>query len=288
MSAIRQPAFAGRFYPAGEADCLRMLEEMVRPVDIEGQPLGAVAPHAGWVYSGPTAALAVTAIRRPKPETIIIFGAVHTPDANPASVYAAGAWQTPLGLLPIDEELGRRVTRSSHIIASPASHAREHSIEVQLPLIQHIVGEVMILPIAVRPGKPAPEIGRFVARLARESGRNVGFLASTDLTHYGPSFGFEPHGHGPEGIRWAKAVNDRRFVELIAALDADGVIAEAAMNHNSCGAGAVAAGIAAAVELGAEAYVELEHTTSADFELNAGEHPTTSVGYEAGVFTRPI
>ena len=67
---------------------------------------------------------------------------------------------------------------------------------------------------------------------------------------------------------------------------AEGVVSEAAMNHNACGAGAVAAGIAAAVELGADRYVELEHATSADLELEAGGHPTNSVGYEAGVFTR--
>lgn len=286
MSAIRQPAVAGRFYPAGEAECVRMLEEMVRPVSFAGHAVAAVVPHAGWVYSGPTAALGVAAIAQAQPETIVIFGAVHTLDANHASAFAAGTWRSPLGTLRIDEELGARVTRNPHIADSPDSHAHEHSIEVQLPLIQHIVGDVMILPISVRPGKLAPEIGRFVAQELRESERKGVFLASTDLTHYGPAFGFEPHGHGPDGVRWAREVNDRRFIELISRLDAEGVVAESASHHNSCGAGAVAAGIAAAVELDADAYVELEHTTSADVEGGTGGSPSTSVGYESGVFTR--
>jgi AmmeMemoRadiSam system protein B len=286
MSITRQPAVAGRFYPASEAECLRMLDEMLRPVEFLGQPVGAVVPHAGWVYSGATAALGVAAIARAQPDTIVIFGAVHTMDVNHASVAVSGAWLTPLGSLQIDEELARRVADTPHITDSPAAHMHEHSIEVQLPLIQHIVGHVRILPISVRPGTLAPEIGRTVAQQTLESGRKAVFLASTDLTHYGPAFGFEPHGHGLEGVRWAKDVNDRRFVELIKALDADGVISEAEMNHNACGAGAVAAGIAAALELGADAYVELEHTTSADLELESGGHPANSVGYEAGVFTQ--
>ncbi len=287
MSPTRQPAVAGRFYPAGEAECLQMLDELVRPVDFEGHPIGAVVPHAGWVYSGAAAALSVGAVAPAQPETVVIFGAVHAMDANHASAFPTGTWQTPLGLLPVDEELAARVMRHPHVADNPAGHTYEHSIEVQLPLIQHILGDVKILPISVRPGELAAEIGRVVATEVRESNRRVVFLASTDLTHYGPAFGFEPHGHGLEGIRWAKEVNDRRFIDLIAALDADGVVPEAASNHNACGAGAVAAGIAAALELGAQGYAELEHTTSADKELEAGGRVTNSVGYEAGVFTLP-
>jgi AmmeMemoRadiSam system protein B len=286
MSPLRPPAVAGRFYPAGEAECLRMLDEMLRPTLFEGKPIGAVVPHAGWVYSGATAALGVAAVARAEPETVVIFGAVHTMDRNDASVFSAGAWKTPLGSVPIDEELGRRVAGCQHVVDDPAAHQAEHSIEVQLPLIQHLIGKSMILPISVRPGARAIEIGRAVAREVIESGRRAVFLASTDLTHYGPAFGFEPHGHGPEGIRWAKEVNDRRLVDLIANLDAAAVISEAATNHNACGSGAVAAGIAAALELGADRYVELEHITSADREFEAGVSPVTSVGYESGVFTR--
>jgi AmmeMemoRadiSam system protein B len=287
MSPIRPPAVAGRFYPAGAAECRSMLDEIVRPVNVDGHPIGAVVPHAGWVYSGPTAALGISAVGAAQPETVVLFGAVHAMDANHASLYPVGAWETPLGLAPVDEELAASVMRHPQIAVNPAGHMYEHSIEVQLPLIQHILGDIKILPINVRPGETAAEIGRVVATEIRESGRSVVFLASTDLTHYGPAFGFEPHGHGLGGTRWAKEVNDRRFIDLIAALDADGVVPEAASHHNACGAGAVAAGIAAALELGAQSYVELEHTTSADKELEAGGRATNSVGYEAGVFTRP-
>ena len=264
-----------------------MLDDMVRPVNLEGRPVGAVVPHAGWIYSGPTAALAIAALAQARPQTVLIFGAVHVLDANHASLYAAGHWETPLGRIPVDEDLAGRLARCAHIATDPRVHENEHSIEVQLPLIQRYIGNVNIVPIMVRPGHLAAQIGRDCAAAVAETGRAVVFLASTDLTHYGPTFGFEPHGRGEDGIHWAKEVNDRRFIDMISAFDADGVVTAAAANRNACGAGAVAAGIAAAGEFGAQRYVELEHTTSADRELSEGGRPVTSVGYEAGVFTSP-
>jgi AmmeMemoRadiSam system protein B len=287
MSATRPPAVAGRFYPASREECERMLDEMIRPVGLEATPVAAVVPHAGWVYSGPTAALGIAALAMAQPETVVIFGAVHTLDASDASLDPHQAWQTPLGAVEIDEELAGRFARSPDITTNAAGHRHEHSIEVQVPIIQRIMGEVRIVPISVRPGPLAVQIGRFCADEAAALGRKAVFLASTDLTHYGPHFGFEPHGHGEQGVRWAKEVNDRRLIDLIKKLDAEAIVAEAAANHNACGAGAVAAVIAAALALGADRYIELEHTTSAEREMAMGGRPTTAVGYEAGVFTLP-
>jgi AmmeMemoRadiSam system protein B len=259
---------------------------MTRPADFEGQAIGAIVPHAGWIYSGPTAALAISAVRHAHPETVVVFGAVHAPDSNYASLYAAGSWETPLGTIFVDAELGDLVGRDAHLTVDPAKHGSEHSIEVQLPLIQQLLGDVRILPISVRPSHLSAAVGRACAAAAAELGRRVVFIGSTDLTHYGPAYGFEPHGRGTDGIRWAKDVNDRRFVGVMEALDADAAVPEAAANHNACGSGAVAATIGAARAAGAEAYVELEHTTSAERELREGGNPLNSVGYEAGVFVR--
>lgn len=285
MFPTRPSVFAGRFYPASRPQCERMLDDMARPVSTSGRPVGGIVPHAGWVYSGPTAALAIAAVGRAQPETVVLFGAAHVLSANDASLYPNGRWETPLGHMDVDEEFAGHVARRGNAAPDPHAHDHEHSIEVQLPMVQRYIGNVRIVPIMVRPGPGATQIGRDCAAAASELGRAIVFLASTDLTHYGPSFAFEPHGRGDPGIRWAKEVNDRRFVQLISDFDADAVISEAALNHNACGAGAVAAGIAAARELGADSYEELEHTTSADRERVSGEEPLTSVGYEAGVFT---
>jgi AmmeMemoRadiSam system protein B len=282
MESTRPARQAGRFYPSDEADCRRMLAEMFRGLDVPAA-VGGVTPHAGWVYSGATAAHSVAAVTLSRPETVVLFGAVHVMDPNEATVYPRGAWSTPLGTSVVDEALARAVTDGREIRADGATHAREHSIEVILPLLQFAMPDVMILPLMVRPGPLAADVGRRVARKARDLGRRVAFLASTDLTHYGPAFGFEPAGHGAAGVRWAKEVNDRRFVDLIARQRVDEVVPEAALHRNACGAGAVAALLGAMDYQGRGGYVELRHTTSAEVLPDPGGS-TNSVGYEAGVF----
>jgi hypothetical protein len=260
-----------------------MLDDLLREASVPAA-LGAIVPHAGWVYSGSTAALGLAGIGGAKPEAVVFFGAVHGPDVNAASLYARGTWHTPLGGLEIDEDLADRFATAPLVTKDSQAHRYEHSIEVQLPILKRLLPEVEIVPISVRPGPEAVEIGRSCAQHVLASGRRVAFVGSTDLTHYGPAFGFEPHGRGQEGIRWAKQVNDRRLVGLIQAMDAEGVVPEAEMNHNACGAGAVAATIAAMRELGAVGYAELRHTCSAEVELPGYRDPYNSVGYEAGVF----
>lgn len=275
--------FAGRFYPGQLDACAGAADDLLR--DLSAPPgQGAVVPHAGWVFSGPTAALSVAAIAGTKPETVVIFGASHVLTSTPGSLFGSGRWRTPLGLVRVDEDLARRFLGCQHVRNAPDVHWHEHSIEVQLPLLQRLLPDVRIVPIMIQPCPEAAEIGQFCAAECAAAGRQVAFLGSTDLTHYGPAFGFEPHGRGAPGIRWAKEVNDRRFIRLIEALGAEGVVPEAAANRNACGAGAVAAAISALRELGAERYLELRHTCSAEVEGGGYGDSVNSVGYEAGVF----
>lgn len=283
IARVRPPAFAGRFYPRRADACAEMLKRL-RPEAPPPVSIGGLVPHAGWVYSGPTAALTIASVAAGKPETVVIFGAVHVHDRNEASLFDSGAWETPLGSLVVDEELARAIARCPHVRVAPDVHAEEHSIEVELPLIQAYLGDVRIIPLMVRPGRRAPEIGRWVAKAAQDMSRRVAFLASTDLTHYGPAFGFEPAGRGEIGIRWAKSVNDRRFLDLVGQLDADGVVPEAAVSRNACGAGAVAATLGAIQAYAHARHIELAHTCSAEVERSHGECPVNSVGYASVVF----
>lgn len=299
----RPAALAGRFYPADPFACRQAVESLFRdaaPTPRIGRPVaGGVVPHAGWIYSGPTAARTVDALAVAPPDTIVVFGAVHVPDLNIASLYPAGHWQTPLGPVPIDEELATRVGRLRGVTIDPAIHAHEHSIEVELPLIRFRLPAARIVPLMLRPSGHAAEIGRRCAAEALALGRRVAFLASTDLTHYGPAFGFAPQGYGPAGVRWAKEVNDRRMLALVASADAAAVVPEAALHRNACGAGALAALLGAVRELGTLEYHELEHTSSAEREARraagAGsdsgapgavrDDAANSVGYAAAVFS---
>jgi len=280
---VRPAAFAGRFYPREAQACEAMFKRM-RPQKPPPISVGGLVPHAGWIYSGPTAALTIASLAGAEPETVVIFGAVHVLDRNDASLFDSGEWETPIGKLVVDEELARAVARCRHVRIDPQVHAGEHSIEVELPLILGFLGNVRILPLMVRPGPHAAEIGRRVALAAQDLGRRVVFLASTDLTHYGPAFGFEPAGRGEVGVRWAKEVNDRRFLRVVEQFDVDGVVPEASLNRNACGAGAVAATLAALREYTGTRPVELQHTCSAEVERSSGERPLNSVGYASVVF----
>ena len=282
----RQPIVAGRFYPAERGECERELKKMFEGAAAP-RAVGAIVPHAGWVYSGSTAALAITGVAESCPETLVIFGAVHVPTRAEAAVFPGGRWRTPLGSVGVDEELADEIARCGRVTPDAEVHRLEHSIEVELPLIQMLLPGVSIVPIMVRPGPWAEDVGRACGRAALAAGRKVAVIGSTDLTHYGPAFGFEPHGRGQAGTRWSKEVNDRRMVRLIQRLDATGVISEAAANRNACGAGAVAATIGAMLEMGASKYVELRHCTSAECEEGWGGVEVNSVGYEAGVFLMP-
>ena len=286
MATIRPAAVAGRFYPATTDGCERMIDEMLVGVNTPAAR-GAIVPHAGWIYSGSTAALALAGIAAAQPEIIIIIGTVHTPDPNPASVFGAGAWDTPLGPIQVDERLAARLSNHRQVVDCPAAHRREHSIEVQLPIIQRLLPNATVVPVSVRPGPQAVEIGQFFGSVVAEYAQRVAVVGTTDLTHYGPIFDFEPHGHGELGIRWAKEVNDRRLIRLIQTLDAAAVVPEAIASRNACGPGAVAATIAAMREVGAKTYTELRHTCSAEAGAREDRDEFNSVGYESGVFTPP-
>ncbi|MEN6480089.1 MAG: AmmeMemoRadiSam system protein B [Anaerolineales bacterium] len=285
--AVREPAVAGTFYPAGARECTREIEAYLAAVELPEEPLDAVAgivPHAGWAYSGQTAAHTLLALAQQEPETVVLFGTVHMWGVPGACVYGTGSWRTPLGDIAVDTELAQAVLAASPFVRDlPSAHAQEHSIEVQLPFIRYLLPTARIVPIAMPPIAEAPVIGRAVARAVQQLGRAAVAVGSTDLTHYGPNYGFTPVGIGEAGLEWTHE-NDRRVLTLIEQLDAEGVLREARAHHNACGPGAVSAAIAFALEAGATRGVLLDYITSHEV-LPLGQ-PRDLVGYGAVVFVR--
>jgi len=198
-------------------------------------------------------------------------------------MYGRGSWRTPIGGLEVDQELARAVLSESdgQVVDRPEAHQGEHSIEVQLPFIKALFPEARILPIAVPPSSVASQVGIAVARAAEHLGRAVVAIGSSDLTHYGPRYGFAPVGVGPRGLEWAKE-NDRHLLELVVQMEAEQVVPEAQRHHNACGSGAIAAAIAFSAALGATRGIVLQHITS--HEVMPMGRPTDFVGYAAVVF----
>lgn len=283
---IRQPARAGTFYSASEQRCREELQQCIAASrdPLDGLLVGGIVPHAGWRYSGRVAGRVLAAIAAHRaPRTVVIFGAVHALRGRQAAIFSSGCWETPIGPVEVDARLAERVLGHTNLVVDDAyAHEDEHSIEVQVPFIRHLLPGAMILPIMVPSNPQAPEVGESVARTIQTYRADAVVIGSTDLTHYGPSFGFTPQGTGAQGLAWAKEVNDRRMIQRMLAFDAQGIVSEATGHRNACGGGAVAATLAAARQLGADRAVLLEHTTSRDV---AGD-PSSSdaVGYAGIVF----
>ena len=288
---VREPVVAGQFYPGSRAGCLRQIEGMLPaalPKDVPQRPVAGIVPHAGWTFSGPTALAVLEAIRsRRSPKTFVLFGAAHRHGAGHA-LFAQGRWETPLGPIEVDDFLAREIlARTGDLVADdPMAHEEEHSLEVQLPFIRHLFPEAKIVPLTVVPDERAAEVGRAVGRTVQTLDADAVCLGSTDLTHYGPAYGFAPRGYGAAAVRWVRQENDRRMVDLMLRLDADAAVAEAARHANACGSGAVAATLAAARQLGAERGILVGYTTSYDvLERETGRaDPSAVVGYAGVVF----
>jgi MEMO1 family protein len=293
--ATRHPVVAGTFYPGDEAGARREVQRALQQAktgELPGPIRAGVVPHAGWSFSGVTAAHFFRALgQQGLPEMVILLGAVHRWGVDAAAIYSSGSWQTPLGRLPIDEQLAEEALRigGKALVRAPQAHQDEHSIEVQLPFIQQLYTEAgagcaascAILPVAVPPESDAQEAGRLLARAAERLGRRAVAVASSDLTHYGPRYGMAPAGVGEAALEWTHC-NDRRIIDRMLEMRADEVLREAQSHHNACGAGAIAAAIAFAQETGANQGVLLAYTTS--HEVMPMGAPSDMVGYAAVAF----
>ncbi len=286
----RQPYRAGSFYEAGEDACRRsarkILDEADLPENLPENLFGGLVPHAGWAFSGLTAATTLKALaKRDRLKRVVIFGADHWGTAGDGAVYDKDAWLTPLGEVPIDEELADALLKNCSLLRADASaHSREHSIEVQLPLMQVACDDVQIVPIIISPTPNAVQTGREIGEVLARDFPDAAVLGSTDLTHYGPQYGFTPGGTGSGGLEWANQ-NDARVLELIELMEADKVVAETAAHQSACGGGAIAATIAACSAMGATTGHTLKYTTSAEVMRDVySQQSDDSVGYAAVVF----
>lgn len=292
---VRTPFRAGSFYDAEPDACRKHAQHLIDaaelPGDLPGLCLAGLVPHAGWSFSGRLAALTLKAVLRdPLPETLILFGADHTGASHsgkPAGqVYPGEAWQTPPGELAVDVDLAQALLEHPQagllLAANPQAHAREHSIEVQLPLIQLLAPDVKILPITMPSASVAIEAGQAIAA-ATQGGPRVAFVGSTDLTHHGGHFG-NPGGYGEDSEAFARR-NDQRMLDCIRSLAVDEILPEAQSHHNACGPGAIAATLAAARQLGATDVRVLAYTNSYEIVRQQMPHvrDDTTVGYASVV-----
>jgi AmmeMemoRadiSam system protein B len=182
---IREPVVAGTFYPAN-SDALRsQIESMVDKKANPEKALGTVSPHAGYQFSGVVACEVFSKIKIT--DTVIILGPNHTGFGKPFALYAEGNWRTPFGDISIDKEFSEALLKKTNLIEEDVTaHASEHSLEVQVPVMQYFKPDFKIVPIVIGIAgfKKCLEAAEAIAAVIKESGKEVLIVASSDMTHY--------------------------------------------------------------------------------------------------------
>ncbi len=282
---MRYPAVAGAFYERSRDALLRQIKDCYThplgpghvAVVQEGarRLVGIVVPHAGYMYSGPVAAHSFAALAADGwPSSFVILGPNHHGQGAPLAV-TAHEWQTPLGTVAIDGDLHAALAKPP-LEEDVVAHRDEHSIEVQLPFLQHLSPSVRFVPIcmAFQEYEIASEVGGLVADAVK--GRDVVVIASSDFTHVGSQY-FQMPPPGLTAPAFAKE-QDAKALEKILALDPKGFAGKVAHDDISmCGHGPVAAMLTAAKRLGATQARLLKYGTSSD--VSRDTH--MAVGYGA-------
>ena len=187
MQRIRRPAVAGTFYPGDPRQLAAEVDELLDGVEqFEpriGHPKALIVPHAGYIYSGPVAAAAYDALApaRGIVQRVVLLGPVHRVAVRGLALPAADGFETPLGRVPLDAAANACLAGLKHVLTSEPAHAMEHSLEVQVPFLQRVLGEFALVPLAVGSASAA-EVAETIERLW--GGDETLVVVSTDLSHY--------------------------------------------------------------------------------------------------------
>jgi AmmeMemoRadiSam system protein B len=174
-----------------------------------------------------------------------------------------GACETPLGDIEIHAAFVKTLMKSADMRKeSPASG--DNTIEVQLAMVKYFFPEAKLVGIRSPLSVKAEKLGKEVAEISKKEGISILAIGSTDLTHYGPNYGFLRKGVGPASVEWVKKENDRGFIDRALRMDAEGLLKHALENDSACSAGAAISAMATCKALGSEKGVLLDYYTSYD------------------------
>ena len=277
---IRPPAVAGMFYPAEPAQLEATVDGLLRQgSQVPQEPIALIVPHAGYVYSGGVAAMAFKQLQGREYEAVVLIGTNHrVASFRKISVWPTGAYSTPLGLMPVDSELAQRLVDAApeHIVADTQAQLNEHSIEVELPFLQRVLGPSAFVPILM--GEPSMEncqaLSDALARVLR--GKKAVIVTSTDMSHY-PSYD-------------AALQVDHSTLQAISSLAPQAVLNNTRLWMAAgvpnlactlCGEGPTLTAMMTALELGANRVTVLQYANSGDASFG---DKSQVVGYGAVMF----
>ena len=270
---IRPSPIAGTWYPGQSSTLTAQIEQFLAqaPVTIPtGDVKGIVVPHAGYCFSGATAAFAFNCLQHIQPDVVAVVSPFHQPHTAPLLTTHYDAYETPLGIVPVAHDLvrqlGHALDTQAGLSLTPLGADREHALEIELPFLQHVLGGFDLLPIMMsrQTESVARALGQALTTIL--NGKNSLLVASSDLSHF----------YTQElAVKFDKALLDR-----LAAFDPSGVLwADSEGTGFACGRGAIAAVLWAARGLGANRVKVLKHATSGEV---TGDYSAV-VGYGTAV-----
>jgi hypothetical protein len=247
---VRQAWVAGQFYPGKASELSQVLRDFLAAGEKTRPAHMIVSPHAGYVYSGKVAGKVISSVKIPR--KVVVVGPNHRGMGSPAAIMSHGAWETPLGLVKLDEDFGAILKSHCPLLREDeTAHAMEHSLEVQVPFLQYLRDDLLLTPIclSILEWNHCQDLGLALAKAVKEAGEPVLLLASTDMTHYEPA-------------EVAKE-KDHKALDRIMALDPQGLFEVVRKGRISmCGVLPTTVCLIASLELGAKEARLLEYTNS--------------------------
>lgn len=272
MAQIRQPAVAGQFYPSSQESLRKQIEEFSKKKGIQNsipeEAIGCLLPHAGYIYSGFVAYSVVSSLK--VKNNLIILGPNHTGTGGPFSIFDDGSWITPLGSVNINASLVNALLSKAPFLKSDyEAHRFEHSVEVQLPILQYVRRDFSFAPIVILSNDftRCRELGWTIASVVKELGleKEVLIIASSDMNHY-------------EEASVTKKKDKQAIQAILELEEAKLWLALREYDISMCGYAPAVAMISAAKALGAKSGKLIKYQTSGDIN---GDNSSV-VGY-AGI-----
>jgi AmmeMemoRadiSam system protein B len=273
---LREPSLPAGWYPRNPHDIEAFLGPFIGDKGA-ANALAAISPHAGWFYSGLTAAASVSSLARDAGTVAIIGG--HLPVGMPVLLADEDGVRTPFGAMKIDRELRDYVRGKAE--TRPDKY-QDNTVEVLIPMVHYFFPRAELLWARFPADASSFEGGKMLAGAAKALGRKLAVLGSTDLTHYGANYGFSPMGAGKKALDWVRGVNDAAFIRAALSGDPVEVLARSEEDSSACSAGAVLGAMGFASQGGLKPEL-LDYRTSA--EALDGEIPDSFVGYASIAFS---
>jgi MEMO1 family protein len=269
----RKSSYAGTFYPEDKVVLNNMITEFIENTEIpivSKNITGIIVPHAGYIYSGSIAAYSYAAIMKNKFDVAVILAPSHRAQFNGYSIIASGYMETPIGVIPVDKNIGSKLDGKPLMRFIKEIDILEHSLEVQLPFIQVINNNCNIVPVIIGTNERevCDNIADEIYDAIHDDGRNIIIVISTDLSHY---------------YSYDEAVKlDNRFINGLIKFDETLLINNIKAGAEACGLGPVLTGMNLLKRMGSKNISVLKYGNSGD---TAGDKSKV-VGYLSAIFTR--